>query len=52
MPGSPLPAAKLSYQRAAVKRIDMAQSGRGAGAHPRLNAGHRRPKATKELARA
>ncbi len=29
MPGSPLLAARLNYQRAAVNGIDMAQSGRG-----------------------
>ncbi len=39
MPGFPLLAAKLSYQRTAVKGIDMAQSGRGAG-HRRLKAAH------------
>ncbi len=52
MPVSPLLAARLSYQRAVVKVIDMAQSGRGASARPRLEAGHRRPKAANELGRA
>ena len=51
MPGSPLFAAGLSYQRAAVRGIDMAQSGRGASAHPRLEAGHRRPKTVNEPGR-
>ena len=67
MPGSPLPAARLRYQRAAVKCIDMAQSGwdsigpglnragaqsgRGAGARACLEAGHRRPKAERERGR-
>ncbi len=39
MPGSPILVARLSYQRAAVKGIDMAQSDRGAGDR-RLKAAH------------
>ncbi len=57
MPGSPLLAARLSYQRTAVKGIDMAQSGRGSigpgrGRPPPPEAGHGRPKAAKERERA
>ncbi len=35
MPGSPLLAARINYPHAAVKGMDMGQSGRGPGTRPR-----------------